>query len=167
VLLHQLSKHQTQAFPRTKGTTTQAIAFHPIQPHLFIASRNTITYYSLQPPRLIRKLRPAVTHISSLDVHPLGDHLIIGSFDKRVAWFDLSLGDRPYKTLRYHNRAVQDVSFHKGGVKLFASAGDEGAVQVFWADVGAEWSVDSSPTIVPLKVLKGHKVLESLGESQC
>lgn len=99
-------------------------------------------------------------------MHPLGDHLIIGSYDKRVAWFDLNLGDRPYKTLRYHTRAVRDVSYHKGGVKVFASAGDEGVVQVFWADVGSETSVDVSPTIVPLKVLKGHKVVESLGNFQ-
>jgi ribosome biogenesis protein ERB1 len=104
-----------------------------------------------------------VNYISSLDVHPLGDHLIIGSYDKRVSWFDLNLGERPYKTLRYHEKSVRDVAFHRGGVKLFASAGDEGAVQVFWADVGSEFNVDSNPVIVPLKVLKGHRVVESLG----
>jgi ribosome biogenesis protein ERB1 len=93
----------------------------------------------------------------------LGDHLIIGSYDKRVAWFDLDLGDLPYKTLRYHERAVRDVAYHKGGVKLFASAGDEGVVQIFWADVGSEGSVDVNPVIVPLKVLKGHRIVDSLG----
>jgi hypothetical protein len=58
---------------------------------------------------------------------------------------------------------VRDVSFHKGGIKLFASAGDEGVVQVFWADVGSESSVDVNPVIVPLKVLKGHRIVDSLG----
>jgi hypothetical protein len=59
---------------------------------------------------------------------------------------------------------VRDVKFHGGGYKLWASAGDEGAVQVFWADVGAG-EVDSNPVIVPLKVLRGHRVTNHIGES--
>lgn len=39
--------------------------------------------------------------ISSLDVHPLGEHLIVGGYDKKLCWFDLELGDKPYKVLRY------------------------------------------------------------------
>jgi ribosome biogenesis protein ERB1 len=58
---------------------------------------------------------------------------------------------------------VRDVKFHGGGYKLWASAGDEGAVQVFWADVGAG-EVDSNPVIVPLKVLRGHRVTNHIGE---
>ena len=50
-------------------------------------------------------------------------------------------------------------------MKLFASAGDEGSVQVFWADVGTE--VDVNAVIVPLKVLKGHRVVDSLGMFLC
>ena len=164
VLIHQLSRHQTQSpFSRQKGTSIQSLVFHPIQPQIFVASRQSITHYSLTPPQLIRKLRPGVKFISSLDIHPLGDHLIVGSYDKRVAWFDLDLSDRPYKTLRFAERAVRDVAFHKGGVKCFASASDEGVVQVFWADVRADGSVDVNPTIVPLKVLRGHRVVDSLG----
>ena len=58
---------------------------------------------------------------------------------------------------------MRDVRFHKGGIKLFASASDEGVVQVFWADVKSEGNMDVNPTIVPLKVLKGHRVVDSLG----
>ena len=36
-------------------------------------------------------------------------------------------------------------------------------MQVFWADVGSESSVDVNPVIVPLKVLKGHRIVDSLG----
>jgi len=39
--------------------------------------------------------------ISSLDVHPSGDHLIVGSLDRRMIWFDLDLSNTPYKTLKY------------------------------------------------------------------
>jgi ribosome biogenesis protein ERB1 len=168
VLIHQLSRHQTQSpFSRLKGSSIQSLVFHPIFPQIFVASRQSITHYSLTPPQLIRKLRPGVKYISSLDVHPRGNHLIVGSYDKRVAWFDLDLSDRPYKTLRFAERAVRDVAFHKGGIKCFASASDEGVVQVFWADVRTDGSVDVNPTIVPLKVLKGHRVMDSLGTNLC
>lgn len=36
-----------------------------------------------------------------MDVHPSGDHLIIGSLDRRMIWFDLDLSNTPYKTLKY------------------------------------------------------------------
>lgn len=39
--------------------------------------------------------------ISSMDIHPLGDHLIVGSYDRKLCWFDLELSDKPYKILRY------------------------------------------------------------------
>lgn len=35
-----------------------------------------------------------------MDVHPGGDNLIIGSYDKKLAWFDMDLSAKPYKTLR-------------------------------------------------------------------
>lgn len=37
VLVHQVSKHQTQSpFKRTKGSV-QRVAFHPTKPHFFVA----------------------------------------------------------------------------------------------------------------------------------
>lgn len=33
----------------------------------------------------------------------VGDNIIIGSYDKRLSWFDLSLSVKPYKTLRCVN----------------------------------------------------------------
>ena len=36
-----------------------------------------------------------------MDVHPLGDHLIVGGYDRKLCWFDLELSDKPYKILRY------------------------------------------------------------------
>jgi ribosome biogenesis protein ERB1 len=36
-----------------------------------------------------------------MDVHPLGDNLIIGSYDKKMCWFDLDLGNKPFRTLRW------------------------------------------------------------------
>ena len=35
-----------------------------------------------------------------MDIHPSGDHLIVGGYDRKLCWFDLELSDKPYKILR-------------------------------------------------------------------
>jgi ribosome biogenesis protein ERB1 len=49
---------------------------------------------------LVKKLLTNVKYVSSMDVHPGGDNLIIGSYDSRLSWFDLDLSTKPYKTLK-------------------------------------------------------------------
>src|ERR1700744_1036614 len=46
-------------------------------------------------------LNPGIRWISSMDVHPSGDHLIVGGYDRKLCWFDLELSEKPYKILRY------------------------------------------------------------------
>lgn len=36
-----------------------------------------------------------------MDVHPSGDHLIVGGYDRKLCWFDLELSEKPYKVLKY------------------------------------------------------------------
>ncbi len=45
-------------------------------------------------------LTPGIRWISSMDVHPSGDHLIVGGYDRKLCWFDLELSEKPYKILR-------------------------------------------------------------------
>jgi ribosome biogenesis protein ERB1 len=63
--------------------------------------------------------------------------------------------------MRFHDMAVRAVRYHRGGLPLFADASDDGSLQVFHGKVPND-SMEN-PTIVPLKVLKGHSVVESLG----
>jgi hypothetical protein len=35
--------------------------------------------------------------ISSIAIHPGGDNLLVGTFDKKVQWFDLDLSSMPYQ----------------------------------------------------------------------
>ena len=56
---------------------------------------------------------PGIRLLSTIDIHPRGDNLIAGSYDKRVLWHDLDLSATPYKTLRYHEKAVRSIKFHK------------------------------------------------------
>ena len=52
-------------------------------------------------------------NISSMDIHPGGDNIIVGSFDGKLPWFDLDLSTKPYKTMRYHKKAIRAVTYHK------------------------------------------------------
>lgn len=163
VLIHQLSKQRTQApFAKaSKGSAVQAILFHPLQPHFFVATQRTIRIYNLATQTLLKTLQSGVRWISSMHLHgPTGNHLLVSSYDRRVAWFDLELSTRPYKTLRYHERAVRAVEFHNR-YPLFASVSDDGNAHILHATIYND--LVSSPLIVPLKVLRGHSVKEGLG----
>lgn len=134
---------------------------------------------------MLKTLMAGMKWISSMDVHPMGDHLIVGGYDRKLCWFDLELSDKPYKVLRYghfdiikqprtrclttpppslpcryHSRAIRSVHFHPT-YPLFASSSDDGSIQIFHARVYNDLMTD--PLIVPLKILRGHEVREGLG----
>lgn len=161
VLVHQLSKHNSQSpFRKSKGIVQDAM-FHPFRPHLYVATQRYIRIYDLAAQVLSKKLQPGVRWLSSFDIHPQGDNVITSSYDKRMTWHDMDLNSKPYKTLRYHEKAVRDVSFHKGGLPLFCSASDDGCINVFHGSVYDDMM--KNPLLVPLKILKGHEITSSLG----
>jgi ribosome biogenesis protein ERB1 len=161
VAIHTLSKHLTQLpFRRLKGIA-QTAQFHPSKAIFFVATRNTIRSYDLAKQELVKILQPGAKWISSIDVHPGGDNIIVGTYDKRLLWHDLDLSTKPYKTLRFHQEAIRAVRFHQGGLPLFADASDDGSLQIFHGKVVGD--LMENATIVPLKVLKGHKVKSRLG----
>lgn len=161
VAIHTLSKHLTQLpFRRLKGLA-QFAQFHPSKPVFFVATQRMIRSYDLSKQELLKIIQPGARWISSFDLHPGGDNLIVGSYDKRLLWHDLDLSVRPYKTLRYHKKAIRAVKFHQGGLPLFADASDDGSLQIFHGKVVAD--LMENATIVPLKVLKGHVVKKELG----
>lgn len=76
---------------------------------------------------MVKKLASGVRWYSCLDLHPKGDNLITGSYDRKLNWFDLDLGDKPYNTMRFHTKAIRNVAFHQE-YPLFASCSDDGKV---------------------------------------
>ena len=161
IAIHTLSKHLTQLpFRRLKGLP-QTASFHPSKPIFFVATQRSIRIYDLAQQVLLKQVQPGARWISSLDVHAGGDNLIVGSYDRRLLWHDLDLSDKPYKTLRYHQKAIRAVKFHQGGLPLFADASDDGTVQIFHGKVVGD--LMENATIVPLKVLRGHAVKGALG----
>ncbi|CCH58798.1 hypothetical protein TBLA_0A10190 [Henningerozyma blattae CBS 6284] len=160
VLIHQVSKHLTQSpFKKSKGIVMDA-KFHPFKPQLFVCSQRYIRIYDLSQQILVKKLLPGARWLSKIDIHPRGDNVIASSFDKRVLWHDLDLANTPYKTLRYHDKAVRTVNFHKK-LPLFSSAADDGTIHIFHSTVYDDMM--KNPLIVPLKKLTGHKIVNSLG----
>ncbi|KAG7193063.1 Ribosome biogenesis protein erb1 [Scheffersomyces spartinae] len=161
VLIHQLSKHLSQSpFKKSKGIIMDA-KFHPFKPQLFVCSQRTIRIYDLAQQVLVKKLLPGARLLANIDIHPRGDNLLASSYDKRVLWHDLDLSATPYKTLRYHERAVRSITFHRGNLPLFASASDDGTIHVFHGMVYDD--LMTNPLLVPLKKLTGHKIINNLG----
>ncbi|CAH0489408.1 unnamed protein product [Peronospora farinosa] len=160
VLIHQLSKRKTQnPFQKSVGQV-QCVLFHPSKPFFFHATQRHVRVYNLVKQSIVKKLSSGVKWISSMTVHPNGDHLLVGSYDRRLCWFDLDLSSRPFKTLKYHEKAVRDVSFH-AKYPLMASASDDGTIHIFHAMVYSD--LMKNPLIVPLKILRGHEVSGGLG----
>ncbi|EDO39231.1 predicted protein, partial [Nematostella vectensis] len=164
VFIHQLSKRRSQCpFKKAKGLVQQVL-FHPSKPFLFVATQKYVRVYNLMKQELTKKLISNVKWISSMAIHPKGDNLIVGSYDRRLCWFDMDLSSKPYKTLRSHKKALRQVAFHKR-YPLFASASDDGTVIISHGMVYND--LMQNPLLVPVKILRGHKVTNDLGVLDC
>jgi ribosome biogenesis protein ERB1 len=110
----------------------------------------------------------------------------MGSYDRRLCWFDMDLSTSPYKTMRAHKYAVRSVAYHPR-LPLFASASDDATIHVYHGRVygrprqppfprraipasrlprsRVHLAADllMNPLIVPLKILKVHKHHDHLG----
>ncbi|XP_075772949.1 ribosome biogenesis protein BOP1 isoform X2 [Pelodiscus sinensis] len=160
VLLHQASRRWSQSpFRRSKGQV-QRVLFHPLRPFFFVATQRCVRVYNLLRQELAKKLLPNCKWVSSMAVHPAGDNLICGSYDSKLAWFDLDLSTKPYRVLRHHKKALRSVAFHQH-YPLFASGSDDGSVIVCHGMVYND--LLQNPLIVPVKVLKGHAPAQDLG----
>ncbi|CAN0218502.1 unnamed protein product, partial [Laminaria digitata] len=89
----------------------QCVKFHVTKPFLFVATKQQVRIYHLVKQILVKRLVSGCKWISCIDVHPSGDHIIVGSYDRRVAWFDLDLSSTPYKTLKYHTKVTTRFPF--------------------------------------------------------
>jgi ribosome biogenesis protein ERB1 len=101
VMVHKLSTKSSQCpFGKSKGHV-QDISFHPSKPHFFVASKRNVRVYDLLAQKLLHKMNLPMQWVSRIDLHPDGNHLLLGSFDRRVCWYDLDMTSKPYKTLKY------------------------------------------------------------------
>lgn len=160
VLVHQLTRGASQnPFRKNRGRVVRAM-FHPTKPFFFVATQQAVRVYNLAKQALAKKLVGGSGVITSMDIHPSGDHVIVGAEDRRLCWYDLDLSVKPYKALRYHGHAVRGAAFHRS-YPLFASASDDATVHVFHGMVYAD--LMTNPLIVPVKILRGHARVDANG----
>ncbi|XP_063216320.1 ribosome biogenesis protein BOP1 homolog [Bacillus rossius redtenbacheri] len=160
VLIHQLSKRRSQIpFSRTRGLV-QCVLFHPIRPIFFVATQKHVRVYDLVKQEMIKKLMSNSKWISSIAVHPGGDNVLVGTYDRKMLWFDLDLSTKPYQTLRLHGTAVRSVAYHPR-YPLFASGSDDRSVIVCHGMVYND--LLQNPLIVPLKRLSYHEPRNDFG----
>eukprot|EP01059_Diplonema_ambulator_P034351 TRINITY_DN7637_c0_g2_i1.p1 TRINITY_DN7637_c0_g2~~TRINITY_DN7637_c0_g2_i1.p1 ORF type:complete len:733 (+),score=195.47 TRINITY_DN7637_c0_g2_i1:37-2199(+) len=163
VIVLQLSvRSSISPFKRFKENV-QALSFHPTQPYLLIATRRSVRMYNLVQSQLIKKFKGTVDSVASVDVHAGGDNILVGSHDGPVMWYDVDYSDKPYKKLTSHKTAVHTARYHPTPhvYPLFASAGDNGQIHVFHGRVYDDYTKNAF--LVPLKIIKGHKVAGSVG----
>jgi ribosome biogenesis protein ERB1 len=138
----------------------QCVQFHPIKPRFFVATQHHVLVFDLVEKMKLMQLRPQVQWISSIDIHPSGEHVLATSYDGRAFWFDMELQVEPFRVLRQHSGAVRDVRYHRR-FPLFASCGDDAKVYVFHGAVFDD--LVTNPRIVPVKELSGHEKNNVLG----
>ncbi|CAL7948898.1 unnamed protein product [Xylocopa violacea] len=160
VLINQLSKRRSQLpFTRSKGLI-QCVLFHPIRPYLFVATQRNVRIYDLVKQEMIKKLLSNSQWISTMAIHPGGDNVLVGTYDRKMLWFDLDLSTKPYQTLRLHGTGIRGVSFHKR-YPLFASGADDRGLIVSHGMVYND--LLQNPLIVPLKRLCNHESYNDFG----
>lgn len=164
VFIHQLSKRKSQNPLKKPKDPVQTVIFHPTKPYFFVATQRYVKQYDLMKQELMKKLLTNCQWVSSVDIHPGGENLILGSYDKRFCWFDLALSAKPYKMLKHHQKAIRQVCYHRT-YPLFASASDDGTVIICHGMVYNDFALN--PLIVPVKILRGHKVCDGIGVLDC
>lgn len=164
VIVHRISRALSHLpFSRAKGQVQRAL-FHPLQPLFFVATQTHVRVYDLTEQRIVKTLIAGTKWISSMSIHPQGDHLVVGGYDRRVCWFDLDASSTPFRTLKYHRKAVRSVCFHPR-FPLMATASDDGCMHIIHNTVYTDLITD--PLIVPVKIINAHLPVDDVGVLQC
>ncbi|RYG63329.1 WD40 repeat domain-containing protein, partial [archaeon] len=130
VCVLQVSRNTSQhPFRRAPGQKLGGLSFHPSLPLLLVQTQQHVKIFHLLEQRLVKKLLSGCKWLSCMCIHPSGNHVLVGSYDRRVVWFDLDLSCHPYKTLKFHSQAVRSICVHER-FPLFASCSDDGSVHV-------------------------------------
>ncbi|PQQ14097.1 ribosome biogenesis protein BOP1 homolog [Prunus yedoensis var. nudiflora] len=144
-------------------------------------SKKIIRVYDLvKEGKLVRKLETGLREVSSIAVHPslcvnctliylgctvyAGDHIIVGSREGKLCWFNMDLSSKPYKTLKLHQKDINNVCFHRS-YPLFATCSDDCTAYVFHGMVYSD--LNQNPLIVPLEILQGHSSTNGRGIMDC
>lgn len=110
-ILNLKQSTQTSLRVRTRNKLERSL-FHPTKPLLFLLTRTHIFLFDLKTQTIKKKLLSGCKIMTSASIHPTGNHLIVGSADRKLVWFDLDSGDKPFKKMRVHEQTMSNVAFH-------------------------------------------------------
>lgn len=158
LIIHRMSKFESQIpFSKSIGCI-QDIVWHPRQPFIYVACKQSIRCFNLKRCKLQEKYSITTNWISRFDLHDSGLNMIVGGVDGKVSWYDMDLSQAPFKTFNYHcsgngSHCVRNVVFHHNNKfnHLWASCGDDGKIYVFYCKMFRDKFAD--PILIPLKIL--------------
>ncbi|OII71893.1 uncharacterized protein cubi_00701 [Cryptosporidium ubiquitum] len=166
VVIHSINRCSSiTAFKKLSGLV-KSVQFHSSNPWLIVATQTCIRIVDLTSSKtgnkklgnqntnkaLVKKLI-GIEDPTTISLDSTGKHIFVGQSNGRIAWFDLDLGNTPYKLLRYSESAIKQVQFHQGKSMVF-SASKDGTINVFHCRMPTD--LMSDPLFVPLKVIKGE-----------
>lgn len=166
VVIHSINRRSSiTAFKKLSGMV-KSVLFHLSNPWLIVATQTCIRVVDLTSSKtgnkkfgnqntnkaLVKKLI-GIEDPTSISLDSTGKHIFVGQSNGRIAWFDLDLGNTPYKLLRYSESAIKQVQFHQGKSMVF-SASKNGTINVFHCRMPSD--LMSDPVFIPLKVIKGE-----------
>jgi len=157
LVINQLSKKSSRIIFEKKQTCIKRAVFHPTQPALIVCCHDRVFIYDLQQQCFVTKLMVGTGSLTRVAMHPTGEHLLVGSKESKLAWFDLASSSSPQRIISSHTSSIQGVCFHPT-LPLFASASIDGTVHIFHGMVKGD--VMSDPLIVPLKILRGNNEIQ-------
>ena len=83
VTVHQITRRASHGMFRKVKGQVQRVLFHPTKPIFFVSTKTDVRVFHLVRKTLLKRLLSNVQWMSSLAVHPGGNHLVCGSFDGR------------------------------------------------------------------------------------
>ena len=162
LFIHSLNNSKTMKPLSNKNASGKIVdvAFHPSKASLVVTSQRAVRIVDLKKQATEKTLtagNSAKTLIAAA-MHPSGDHIVGVTEDRRLIWWDLDLGAKPWRVLKnFHDKAMKSVVFHER-LPLLATASEDGTVQVFHARVSDD--LNKQPLLVPVKKLHA-------GDSPC
>ncbi|ONI00963.1 hypothetical protein PRUPE_6G114000 [Prunus persica] len=169
IFIHKLSKKFTQTLSfKLRGIAVTSV-FHPTRSFFFISTKKIIRVYNLvKEGKVVRKLEIRLREVSFIAVHPSGVHIIVGSREGKLCWFDMDLSSKPYSQAYFwkmlHQKDINNVCFHRS-CPLFATCSDDCTAYVFHGMVYSD--LNKNPLIVPLEILRGHSSTNERGVMDC
>ena len=152
ICVHQISKRTSQKLSIEGNNNISKIIFHPCKPFILVASMKFMVIYDLKIQQVLRKFAFESTRITTLDVHPQGDYILVGCDNGKLYWYNIEQSSKAERALSF-SCGVISVEFHMI-YPFFSLELNDSSVQIFSFFIA---DVLSNVAIRPLKIMKDSR----------